>query len=462
MSATADPTPAPTRDADHWTYRLAELTVRHSVPGATLGIWHRGRLIEAAAGLANADERIEATPDTVWQIGSISKVYTTTVAMTLVDEGVLDLDAPVLELLPELRVVSEELTLNLTLRHILTHTSGIDGDVFVDTGRGDDCLERFAALLAEVDAIHPLGATFSYCNAGFSLLGYVLERVTGLPWDELMRRRLYEPLGLTRTATLPEEVLRFRAAAGHLGTPARVAPQWMLMRNAGPAGLICSTARDLLTFARLHLDGGVADEGGRLLSAQSAEAMRTRQVELPDRYTFGDAWGLGWMLEEWDGRWLYGHDGSTIGQDAFLRVLPDEELAVCLLTNGGSSRGLYRDLYREVFAELAGLAMPAPIAPADHPVATDPADIVGVYERTSMRTEVFQRDGELIVRTRFSGELAKLVEKVEQEWVMHPLAPGSYVIDRDGKGSWSALVFYTLPDGSRYLHYGVRTNPKVG
>ncbi|WP_251020355.1 serine hydrolase [Streptomyces sp. ISL-98] len=447
----------------HWPARLAELAARHGVPGASLGILSRGQLTEAATGLANAGAGIEATTETLWQIGSISKVWTTTVAMILVDEGVLDLDEPIVSVLPELRLADEALTKGVTLRHLLTHTSGIDGDFFADTGRGDDCLEKYAALLPGVAANHPLGATMSYCNAGFSLLGRVQERVTGVQWDELMRERLYRPLGLTHTVTLPEDALRFRAAAGHVGEPLEVAPRWMLMRSAGPAGLICSTPRDVLAFAALHLSGGLAADGRRLLAPGSTEAMRSPQVKLPDPYLFGDAWGLGWILCEWDGRRLYGHDGDTIGQSAFLRVLPDAELAVCLLTNGGDTMGLYEDLFREIFAELAGVTMPTPIAPAKEPVPVDPADYLGVYERTSARMEVLERDGKLVLNNRITAELADLVDHVEpeEEHELHPVEPGLFVVRRDGLKEWFPVVFYALADGSRYLHHGGRATPKV-
>ncbi len=454
-----EPTP-PAPDADHWASRLAELTHRHRVPGAALGIWHQGRLVEAAAGLANLDAGIEATTDTLWQIGSISKVWTTTVAMALVDEGVLDLDAPIVSVLPELRLADETLTKGVTLRHLVTHTSGIDGDFFADTGRGDDCLEKFTALLADVAVNHPLGATMSYCNAGFVLLGRILEKVTGIQWDELMRQRLFQPLGLTHTVTLPEEVLRFRAAAGHIGEPPAVAPQWTLMRSAGPAGLICSTPRDVLAFARLHLNGGRTDDA-KVISQESTTQMQTPQVKLPDPYLLGDAWGLGWILSTWDGHRIYGHDGGTIGQNAFLRVLPDARLAVCLLTNGGDTMGLYLDLFREVFAELAGVAMPAPIVPAQEPVEVVPADYTGVYERAGTHMEVTERDGGLVLASRVTGALADLVGDEASEWRMHPLEPGVFVIQRNGMEAWFPVVFYTLADGTRYLHHGARATPKV-
>ena len=124
-------------------------------------------LVEAAYGVLNKDTGVEATTDSVFQIGSISKVWTATVVMQLVDEGLLDLDAPISEVLPELRLADPDVTKQVTMRHLLTHTSGIDGDVFTDTGRGDDCIEKYVAQLDEVAQNHPLGATWSYCNSGF-------------------------------------------------------------------------------------------------------------------------------------------------------------------------------------------------------------------------------------------------------------------------------------------------------
>ncbi|MFF3629855.1 serine hydrolase domain-containing protein [Streptomyces sp. NPDC002164] len=463
MTDTTDTADTTTDLSAHWTVRLAELAARHSVPGASLGILHSGELVaEAAVGLANTEAGIGATTDTLFQIGSISKVWTTTVAMSLVDEGLLELDAPLVSVLPELRLADEELTQGVTVRHLMTHTSGIDGDLFTDTGRGDDCLEKFAALLAETAPNHPLGATMSYCNAGFTLLGRVLEVVTGVQWDRLMRERLYSPLGLTHTVTLPEDVLRFRAAVGHLGDPPAQAPRWGLMRSAGPAGLICSTPREVLKFARLHRDNGVTEDGTRILSGESVAAMQTPQVELPDPYVLAHSWGLGWFLDTWDGHRVHGHDGGTIGQSAFLRVLPEADLAICLLTNGGDTGSLYRDVFAEIARDLAGVTMRPGIEPAAGPVAVDPADYVGVYERLSSRLEIVERDGGLVMCDRITGPLAELVDETEREYELRPVEPGLFVVRRPGLKTWFPVVFYALADGTRYIHHGARATPKVG
>ena len=232
--------------------------------------------------------------------------------------------------------------------------------------------------MADVKQNHPLGATWSYCNSGFTLAGRVIEKLTGLTWDAALREKLYAPLGLKHTVTLPEEALLFRTAAGHVdtsdGAEPVLAPVWQLPRSLGPAGLITSIPADVLAFARMHLTGGLAADGTRVLSAESAAAMTEFQAEVPDKYVLGDSWGIGWIRFGWDGQRLVGHDGNTIGQAAFLRVLPDPDntgagLAVTLLTNGGHTRDLYGDLYREIFAELAGVTCPTPIEPPAVPGA---------------------------------------------------------------------------------------------
>ena len=460
----------PTIDAAHWRGRLGELAARRRVPGASLGILRlvpggEDEVAEAACGVLNRDTGVEATTDSVFQIGSITKVWTTTVVMQLVDEGLLDLDAPVADVLPELRLADADAAKRVTTRHLLTHTSGIDGDVFTDTGRGDDCLEKYTAVLADVAQNHPLGATWSYCNSGFSLAGRVIEKLTGRTWDEALRERLVAPLGLRRTITLPEEALLHRAAVGHVSAagaePSR-APVWQLPRSAGPAGLIGASAADVLAFARLHLTGGLTPGGTRLLSAAGAAAMAAEQAQLPDTRTLGDSWGLGWFRLTGDGRRLIGHDGSTIGQNAYLRVLPDEGLAVVLLTNGGDTGGLYEDLFREVFADLAGVATPAPLAPPAEPVAVDVGRHVGTYERASTRLEVLRGADGPVLRQTVTGPLATMVPDTVTDYPMAPLQDDLFVARDPGTGHWMAVTFYALPSGERYLHFGVRATPRVG
>ncbi|MFD7072736.1 serine hydrolase domain-containing protein [Nocardioides sp. NPDC059952] len=458
-----------TIDSAHWQTRLTELTKKHGVPGAQLGILRVGRdgaqdeQVTLTTGVLHLGTGQPATTDSVWQIGSISKVWTATVVMQLVDEGKLALDTPVKEIIGDLDLRDPEVTEKVTIHHLLTHTSGIDGDVFTDTGRGDDVLEKYVARLGEAAQNHPLGATWSYCNSGYVLLGRVIEVVTGQTWDQAMRERLFTPLGLTHTGTLPEEAMLHALAMGHLGTGEDIAPApvWGLPRSCGPAGLITATAADVLAFARMHLSGGVAKDGTRVLSAESVAAMADFQVDCPEKDLLGDSWGLGWFRCDWHGARAIGHDGNTIGQAAFLRLLPEAGIAVSLNTNVASAIALYQDLFEEIFAELADVRLPDRFEiPADAP-EVDITPFLGEYSRESVLEEVLVLDGKPVMRTTVSGPVAELEGASEPEvHELVPVAEAIFAVKPDKSAAYFPVRFYTLPTGERYLHFGARATPK--
>src|ERR1700728_1776785 len=231
--------------AGHWAARLHELATEEDVPGAALGIWADGLESVAGHGVLNAATGVRATADSLFQIGSISKVWTTTMIIQLVDEGRLSLDTTVAEVLPGVRIGRENAGEQIAIRHLLTHTSGIDGDIFTDTGRGDECVERYVGELGGAAQVFPAGAAYSYCSSGFVLLGRIIEVLDGRTWDVSLRERLIGPLGLTQTVTLPEEAIQHRAATGHRERPHQDQPVsvWGLPRSVGPAGLITSSVQ---------------------------------------------------------------------------------------------------------------------------------------------------------------------------------------------------------------------------
>lgn len=442
--------------------RLDEAHARHDVPGVSVAVLADGQLTTAAAGVLSLDTDVAVTEDSLFQIGSITKPYTATLVMQLVDKGRLDLDVPVRTYLPELQLADHELADAVTLRHLLAHNSGIGGDHFPELGRGDDVVERYLASLAEIDRTHPLGATMSYCNSGFVIAGRVLERLCGQRWDDVLATRLVAPLGVGHTFTLPEEVLRFRAAWGHLEQDGRLqtASQWQLPRACGPCGLICATATDVLAFARMHLDGGRAQDGTQVLSEASVAAMQEPQVAMPDPYIMGSHFGLAWMLFDW-GRRVYGHDGGTIGQVAFLRVVPDAGVAVVVLTNGGHALELFDDLLGPLLHELAGVTLPTRLGPPAEPVDIDLEPYVGAYERLGSRLEVERGDGSLTVRSIATGPLAKVFPDPVTDLEVATVAPDVFVTRKPGETGWVPMVFYRLEDASQYLHTLARATPKV-
>ncbi len=158
--------------------RLDVLREQHGVPAASVAVLQGEAIDAAASGILNLATGVEATADSLFQIGSITKVWTATLVMQLVDEGRIDLDEPVRRYLPNFRVADDGVSEAVTIRHLLTHTSGIDGDHFADTGRGDDALQRYVETCAELPQVHPPGATMSYCNTGYTVLGRMLEVVS--------------------------------------------------------------------------------------------------------------------------------------------------------------------------------------------------------------------------------------------------------------------------------------------
>jgi CubicO group peptidase (beta-lactamase class C family) len=195
--------------------RLAEGLRAHHVPGASLAVLAGEQVFATAAGVLNARTGVEATPDSIFQMGSITKPWTATLVMQLVEEGRLRLADRVADVLPGFTLRDAAAARRITVEQLLTHTSGIDGDQFLELGRGSEAVARFVEAARDFALVHPPGAGWSYCNAGFVLAGRIVEVLRGAPYDTVLRERLIRPLGLAATGTLAEEAILHRAAAGH-------------------------------------------------------------------------------------------------------------------------------------------------------------------------------------------------------------------------------------------------------
>jgi len=444
------------------------------VPGVSLAVRVGDEVVECASGVLNLNTGVEVTPDSLFQIGSITKTFTATLVMQLVDEGLVDLDRPVRTYVPEFFVTDREAAETVTVRQLLCHTGGFDGDVFDDFGRGDDAVARYVEALKDRDQVFPPGRMFSYCNSGFSVLGRLVERVRQLPsWDAALRKHLIEPLGLAHTVTLAEEAIMFRAAVGHVDgegenvAEQRVAPSWQSPRSCAPAGATpCASARDLVDWAGFHLSGGLAPDGTRVLSAESAAAMLEAQTVLPD---FGEdvastAWGLGWELTELKGGRVFGHAGGTLGQASLLEVAPDSGVAFAVLTNGGEPTRLMHAVRSRVFGESAGievLRLPEPPSPA---IEVDPRRFVGRYQTVGAYYDVKQdAEGGLVVEIGLRGALQEIRKEEPTTHRLTGFSPTVLIQREPARGvSWRLAFPEADADGrAPYMYPGVRAAIRV-
>jgi CubicO group peptidase (beta-lactamase class C family) len=381
--------------------------------------------------------------------------------MQLVDEGSLDLDQPVRRTLPEFRLADESAAASITPRQLLSHTAGFEGDIFTDTGKGDDCLEKFVLTLGDTPQLFPPGERFSYNNAGYCVLGRIVEVLRGKPFDDCLREHLFTPLGLTHVANGPYEAIMFRAAMGHV-RPApdaelQPAPVWALARSNAPAGsMLAMRPRDLLTFAQMHMNGGQAADGTVVLQPDTVRLMHQPHVELPRLGLMGDAWGLGPELFRTDDGLLTGHDGNTIGQAAFLRLVPGKGVAVALLTNGGDTFALYRDVVGHVLGELAGVTMAPLPAPPDRPRRIDAGRYVGTYSTALLDLIVSQDDdGRIWLDQVPKGIIAEMGQQPERSELVH-YADDSLIPVKADRGMYMPHVFLGDDGHGRalYLHVG--------
>ena len=453
--------------------KLSELIDAHRVPGAQLAVLDGASLTEVAAGVLSLRTGCPVTPDALFLPGSIGKVYTASVVMMLADEGRIDIDKPLRTYLPDFAVRDEHARDTVTVRDLLCHTSGFDGDVFLDTGRGDDALAKYMEQISDLPQICAPGKIWSYSNSGYSILGRLIEVVGETVYESALRDRLFGPLGLQSTVAFAEEAIPHPLSVGHVPNPDDpesyvVSPQWGLFRSCGPMGAsVVASAGDVLRFAQLHLDGGVAGDGTRLLSAATVAAMQERQIELVDDTVLGDGWGLGWILDHWGDVTVIGHDGNSLGQNAFMRIAPDERFAFCLQTNVESALSMYRELATWLFGERLGVGPRPDPAPLPSREVAAASRYVGTYEREGVRFEVAENESSGLVASVTASHAAAEMQSLPPMLDL-PLVPvardDSFLLKLPIADSDLLAVFFNPDDeGGRpsYLHFGGRAHRRT-
>ena len=436
----------------------------HDIPGASIAVLKNGKIHTAAAGVLNIETNVNVTQDSIFQIGSITKLFTTTLIMQLVDEGRLELDEPIKKYIPTFQVADMKATQKITVRHLISHTSGLDGDFFAEAGYGRDKLIRYLDKCTLLPQIHPPGEYISYCNSGFCIAGRLIEVATGQTWEEAICERIFKPLDMDHSVVRAEETLKFRTAVGHLPLPKKdgstnqthmVTPMPYSPSAHAPAGSTTTmTALNLLKFVQMHLNNGACAKGKQVLSKKSTKVMQTPQVDMP-KYAALDTMhvGLGWMLMDWDDTRVIGHDGGTVGELAFLRVIPEQNIAIALLTNSMNGGQLYNGMYSRLMPELAGIQTPKEPKPAKLPM--DLSRYIGRYETIGQWMEIYEEDKKLKGKT---GSKMVSEEIVPQEFDFSSIERDHFLTETKGDMPSMVISFLgkTRTGLAEYIFSGAR------
>lgn len=380
-------------DAELRTF-IEEAMAHYHVPGVAVGITNDGAQQVDGLGVTNVDHPLAVDAHTLYQIGSITKTFTGTTAMRLVEQGKLDLDAPIRTYLPGLKLADAEATERATMNHLLTHTGGWVGDYFDDLSAGDDALAKMAVAMADVPQVAPLGTLWSYNNAGFYLAGRVIEVLAGKPFETAVQELVLDPLGMTHTYFFARNVITHRFAVGHnvKDDTASVARPWELPRTANAAGGLLSDVLDMLIYARFHMGDGTAQDGARFLSPEGVKYMQT---PLFSKGSQGEM-GLTWMLEDVGGVRTVRHGGGTVGQETTLMLVPSRNFAFTVLTNASRGSELHGDATKWILSRYLGLEDPEPQT-LDY--STEQlAPYAGRYTAAMSDLELSMRDGALMLQ----------------------------------------------------------------
>jgi CubicO group peptidase (beta-lactamase class C family) len=314
------------------TKRIQKDMQRLRVPGVAVGVWRNGRETRAGFGVTSLENPLPVTPDTLFQTGSITKTYTATLLMRLVEQGALDLDSPVRKYMPELELSDESVAERVATRHLLTHMGGWVGDYFNDFGNGDDANALMVKDIAKLPQVMPLGTLWSYNNTGFNIAARLVEVLTGKPYERAAQDMLLDPLGLSMTFFYPSDILftqRFVVGHRREGGKTVVCRPWAIGRAGNGVGGVVSTVGDLLAYARFHMGDGKSAQGKRVIGRKSLQAMRVPQVSAGGR---GEMC-IAWFRREAGGVIFFGHGGATHGQQAYLFFIPEKDFALAILAN---------------------------------------------------------------------------------------------------------------------------------
>lgn len=344
-------------------------------PSVSIGIIKDGKIV-LSEGFGYRDEGLKANNQTMYQMASCSKAFTSALVAIMVDQGKLSWDTPLVQYLPNVRFLEDYTTSNITLRDILSHRSGLPRHEYSWYG-SNFTKEELVYNLRYLEPNKAIRTKFQYNNYGYMLAGYAVEKVSGKSWDECVEEYLLKPLGMKNSNTFVDAMCLNENHAkaydrenpaidtmkGMRQIPIYKMPHEDYENNVGSpmaaAGSVNSCVEDMLKWVSLHLNGGEF-EGKRIISEEAMKEMHTptmilsKLMDMPQDETTFPTYGLGWFVENYRGHTLIQHGGNLDGFSAYTSFIPDLNLGVVAYTNMNVS-SLHIALAKEVYDYYIGV-----------------------------------------------------------------------------------------------------------
>lgn len=427
-----------------------------NVPGTAIGISIGDETFTYGSGVTSTDNPLDVDNDTLFQIGSTTKTYTATAIMRLVEDGKLDLDAPVQKYLPKFRVQDEEVSRTVTVKHLITHSAGWSGDVFTDTGSNDDSLAEYVQQMAELPQLAPPDKVFSYNNSAFCTAGNIIEAVTGKVYETAIKDLVLEPLGLEHSFFFPRDLLTYRFVVGHRYDEEEnaftVMRPWAIPRSSNAAGGIVCHIKDYVAYGRFNLG-----DGSPLLSKETMKKMQSPHFSINQAT---GSMGLAWFIGDVGGTKTIQHGGNTIGQAAQLLLVPEHNFVFAMLTNAERGNPLITKAEKWALKEFLGLEDTEPES-YDVPLE-DLEQYAGLYSREMIDSELKVEDGQLIFNMKYTAGLPGMEPPPSPPAMPLAMCGEDEMIVTDGPLKDARMEFIRGDDGSiAYMRVGLRINPRV-
>ncbi|MCP4263783.1 MAG: serine hydrolase [Planctomycetes bacterium] len=413
-------------------------------PGLSIGIVYDQKLIWSKGfGYADVEKKTPATPDTIYRIASNSKMFTSIAIMKLRDEGKLQLDDPVAKHLSWFKIKNKHPDAPvITIRHLLTHTSGLPREAAFPywTDFKFPTREQIIEKLPEQETIYPSENKWKYSNLAFTLAGEIVSAVSNESYTEYIHKQIIEPLGMSSTSVIIPDEHKSRLATGYgrrMPDGSRQIMPFTDCKGLTPAGNMSSTVKDLARFAfwQFRLRESVGTE---IVKASTLKEMQRVHWLFPDWKT---GWGLGFMIVHKEARDIVEHGGHVGGYQTEIAISPKEKVAVIVLVNADDANP-YADVPFSIVDRAFEWMAPA-ITKAVTPPKADKADpkwnkYVGKYRNIWRDYTVLVMNGELV-----------LIDPTQQDpkapmLTLTPVEKHTFRIDGEGFGELGELVVFEL------------------